>query len=278
MKHFLVIANKAKDPERRYTDRILSYLRERGAQADCRINERETDTVRVPEGIECAIVLGGDGTLLKAAGDLMEREIPLLGVNLGTLGYLAEVEIGSIEPALDKLLCGDYTKEARMMLSGGVFREGKCVVRDYALNDIVISRRGSLQVLHFHIYVNGRFLNGYVADGMIVATPTGSTGYNMSAGGPIVEPGASLLLLTPICPHTLNTRSIVLSPEDEVVIEIPEGRENCVQTVKASFDGSQRVILNTGDKIIIQKASKTTEILKLNTESFLEILHKKMSE
>ena len=225
MKHFLVIANKAKDPERRYTDRILSYLRERGAQADCRVNERETDTVRVPEGIECAIVLGGDGTLLKAAGDLMEREIPLLGVNLGTLGYLAEVEIGSIEPALDKLLCGDYTKEARMMLSGGVFREGKCVVRDYALNDIVISRRGSLQVLHFHIYVNGRFLNGYVADGMIVATPTGSTGYNMSAGGPIVEPGASLLLLTPICPHTLNTRSIVLSPEDEVVIEIPEGRE-----------------------------------------------------
>ena len=278
MKHFLVIANKAKDPERRYTDRILSYLRERGAQADCRINERETDTVRVPEGIECAIVLGGDGTLLKAAGDLMEREIPLLGVNLGTLGYLAEVEIGSIEPALDKLLCGDYTKEARMMLSGGVFREGKCVVRDYALNDIVISRRGSLQVLHFHIYVNGRFLNGYVADGMIVATPTGSTGYNMSAGGPIVEPGASLLLLTPICPHTLNTRSIVLSPEDEVVIEIPEGRENCVQTVEASFDGSHRVILNTGDKIIIQKASKTTEILKLNTESFLEIQHKKMSE
>lgn len=278
MKHFLVIANKAKDPERRYTDRILSYMRERGAQADCRINERETDTVRVPEGIECAIVLGGDGTLLKAAGDLMEREIPLLGVNLGTLGYLAEVEIGSIEPALDKLLCGDYTKEARMMLSGGVFREGKCVVRDYALNDIVISRRGSLQVLHFHIYVNGRFLNGYVADGMIVATPTGSTGYNMSAGGPIVEPGASLLLLTPICPHTLNTRSIVLSPEDEVVIEIPEGRENCVQTVEASFDGSHRVILNTGDKIIIQKASKTTEILKLNTESFLEILHKKMSE
>ncbi len=165
-----------------------------------------------------------------------------------------------------------------MMLSGGVFREGKCVVRDYALNDIVISRRGSLQVLHFHIYVNGRFLNGYVADGMIVATPTGSTGYNMSAGGPIVEPGASLLLLTPICPHTLNTRSIVLSPEDEVVIEIPEGRENCVQTVEASFDGSHRVILNTGDKIIIQKASKTTEILKLNTESFLEILHKKMSE
>ena len=179
-----------------------------------------------------------DGTLLKAAGDLMEQEIPLLGVNLGTLGYLAEVEIGNIETALDKLLRDEYTREARMMLSGGVFREGRNVVHDFALNDIVISRCGSLQILHFHIYVNGRFLNGYGADGMIVATPTGSTGYNMSAGGPIVEPGASLLLLTPICPHTLNTRSIVLAPDDEVVIEIPEGRENCVQKVEASFDGS----------------------------------------
>lgn len=278
MKHFLVIANKAKDPEQCYTDRISTYLRKHGALVSCQVNERETDLVRAPEGTECALVLGGDGTLLKAAGDLMEQDIPLLGVNLGTLGYLAEVEIGNIEPALDKLLCGDYTKEARMMLSGRVFHEGKCIVHDFALNDIVISRRGSLQVLHFHIYVNGRFLNGYVADGMIVATPTGSTGYNMSAGGPIVEPGASILLLTPICPHTLNTRSIVLSPEDEVAIEIPEGRENGVQKVEASFDGSHRVLLQTGDRIVIRKASKTTEILKLNTESFLEILHKKMAE
>ena len=278
MNHFFVIANKAKDPEHCYTDRISSYLRKHGAQVSCLVNGQEETPVRVPEGIDCAIVLGGDGTLLKAAGDLMEQEIPLLGVNLGTLGYLAEVEIGNIETALDKLLRDEYTREARMMLSGGVFREGRNVVHDFALNDIVISRCGSLQILHFHIYVNGRFLNGYGADGMIVATPTGSTGYNMSAGGPIVEPGASLLLLTPICPHTLNTRSIVLSPDDEVVIEIPEGRENCVQKVEASFDGSHRVILQTGDKIVIKKASKTTEILKLNTESFLEVLHKKMSE
>lgn len=278
MKHFFVIANKTKDPDHCYTDRISSYLQKHDAQVFCLVNEREAEPIRAPEGIECAIVLGGDGTLLKAAGDLMEREVPLLGVNLGTLGYLAEVEIGNIEPALDKLLCGDYTKEARMMLSGSIFREEKRIVHDFALNDIVISRCGSLQILHFNIYVNGRFLNGYGADGMIVATPTGSTGYNMSAGGPIVEPGASLLLLTPICPHTLNTRSIVLSPEDEVVIEIPEGRENCVQTVEASFDGSHKVLLQTGDKIVVKKASKTTEILKLNTESFLEILHKKMSE
>lgn len=280
MKHFFLIANKAKDPDGSYTDRIAVYLRKHGATVSCLINDRESEPILAPEGAQCAIVLGGDGTLLKAAGDLMEREIPLLGVNLGTLGYLAEVEIGSIEPALDKLLCGAYTKEARMMLAGDVLHAGKSHTYDgheFALNDIVISRCGSLQILHFNIYVNGRFLNGYGADGIIVATPTGSTGYNLSAGGPIVEPGASLLLLTPICPHTLNTRSIILSPEDEVTIEIPEGRDRTVQTVEASFDGAHKVTLQTGDKIVIKKASKTTEILKLNTESFLEILHKKMS-
>ena len=146
------------------------------------------------------------------------------------------------------------------------------------MNDIVISRCGSLQILKFHIYVNGQFLNTYSADGMIVATPTGSTGYNMSAGGPIVEPGARLLLLTPICPHTLNTRSIVLSAEDEIVIEIPEGRDGHEQSVEANFDGSHKVTLKTGDRIEISKAVKTTGILKLNTESFLTVLHKKMSE
>ncbi len=277
MKYFFVVASKAKDPEGSYTDRISSYLQQRGAAVSCLMNDRETAPIQAPEGVECVIVLGGDGTLLKAAGDLMEQEIPLLGVNLGTLGYLAEVEIGNIEQALDKLLCGAYTKEARMMLAGDVLHAGKRMGHKFALNDIVISRCGPLQILHFNIYVNGRFLNGYDADGIIVATPTGSTGYNMSAGGPIVEPGASLLLLTPICPHTLNTRSIILSPEDEVVIEIPEGREKTIQTVEASFDGTHKVTLQTGDKIVIRKASKTTEILKLNTESFLEILHKKMS-
>ena len=119
------------------------------------------------------------------------------------------MEIAAIEEALDKLLADRFTREERMMLEGQVRRQDM-TEQNYALNDIVISRCGSLQVLTFQIYVNGQFLNSYSADGMIVATPTGSTGYNMSAGGPIVEPGASLLLLTPICPHTLNTRSLSL--------------------------------------------------------------------
>ncbi len=280
MKHFFLITNQAKDSEGSYTGRIAEYLNRHGATASCAVDNQilKQETMKIPEEIECAIVLGGDGTLLKAARDMMDCDIPLLGVNLGTLGYLAEVEIGNIEQALDKLLCGEYKKEERMMLSGLICKNGKEESQNFALNDIVISRCGSLQILQFDIYVNGKFLNSFHADGIIVATPTGSTGYNMSAGGPIVEPGAKLLVLTPICPHTLNTRSIILSPEDEVVIQIPVGRENAIQTVEANFDGAHKSALQTGDKIVIKKAQKTTGILKLNTESFLEVLHKKMSD
>lgn len=278
MKHFFLITNEVKDPEGYYTGRITAYLEAHGAKVLGAVSGDMAERVDFPEGIDCVIVLGGDGTLLKAARGIVESEIPLLGVNLGTLGYLAEVEIANIEGALDKLLCGEYTREDRMMLAGSVYHRQKDAVHSFALNDIVISRCGSLQILQFDIYVNGRFLNSYSADGMIVATPTGSTGYNLSAGGPIVEPGARLLLLTPICSHTLNTRSIILSPEDEVMIEIPEGKEKTTQTVEANFDGTHKVTLTTGDKIVITKASGTTGILKLNTESFLEVLHKKMSE
>ena len=278
MKHFFLITNEAKDPEYRYTREITSYLEAHGAKVAGVVSGKKTEHMKLPQEIDCVIVLGGDGTLLKAARDIVEYEIPLIGINLGTLGYLAEVEISNIESALEKLICGEYTKEERMMLAGSVFEKGREAENNFALNDIVISRCGSLQILQFDIYVNGKFLNSYSADGMIVATPTGSTGYNLSAGGPIVEPGAQLLLLTPICPHTLNTRSIVLSPEDEVTIEIPSGKEQTVQTVEANFDGTHKVTLKTGDKIVIKKASVTTGILKLNTESFLEILHKKMSD
>lgn len=283
MKYFNLITNEIKDPDGSYTGRIIAYLEAHGGTVTCVSNAVYTDTDTIAsehgesEKTECILVLGGDGTLLRAARNMIDRDIPLIGINLGTLGYLAEVEIGSIEEALDKLLADDFTREERMMLEGRVNSKDKSE-DNYALNDIVISRCGSLQILTFHIYVNGQFLNSFSADGMLVATPTGSTGYNMSAGGPVVEPAANLLLLTPICPHTLNTRSIVLSPEDEIKIEIPQGKDGRLQAVEASFDGSHKIGLVTGDSIVIRKAAKTTGILKLNTESFLSVLHKKMSE
>ncbi len=282
MKYFYLITNEVKDPEGFYTRKITAYFAAHGGKVVCAdhaasYSELCKPDLAKPEVPDCILVLGGDGTLLRAARNLLNQDIPLLGINLGTLGYLAEVEIAAIEEALDKLLADRFTREERMMLEGQVRRQDMAE-QNYALNDIVISRCGSLQVLTFQIYVNGQFLNSYSADGMIVATPTGSTGYNMSAGGPIVEPGASLLLLTPICPHTLNTRSIVLAPDDEIRIEIPKGKDGQRQAVEASYDGSHKVRLQTGDSIVIRRADKTTGILKLNTESFLTVLHKKMSE
>ena len=289
MNKFFLITNRMKDPQGLHTKRIQKYLEEHGAETVC-VDENyfvpaqdgsNTGKFR-PEADSCILVLGGDGTLLQAARDTFETEIPLLGINLGTLGYLAEADMENVEQILDRLLRDSCEKEERMVLEGRICRENTDVQetegQDFALNDIVISRCGSLQILTLRIFVNGQFLNSYSADGMIVATPTGSTGYNMSAGGPIVEPQARLLLLTPICPHTLNTRSIVLSPEDEVVIEIPQGRDNCTQTVEASFDGSHKKTMRTGDRIEIKKASRTVGFLKVNSESFLSVLHKKMSE
>lgn len=283
MKHFYLIANEVKDPEGLYTEKITAYLENNGVKVthidntDCKGMDEIAGKRNSEENAVCALVLGGDGTLLRAARNMIDKDIPLLGINLGTLGYLAEVESGAIEPALDKLLADEYTREERMMLVGRVKKQDR-TEENIALNDIVISRFGSLQILTLHIYVNGQFLNSFSADGMIVATPTGSTGYNMSAGGPVVEPSANLLLLTPICPHTLNARSIVLAPEDEIRIEIPQGKDGRLQEVEANFDGSHKIRLETGDSIVVRKATKTTGILKVNTESFLTVLHKKMSE
>lgn len=289
MNKFFLITNRMKDPQGIHTKRIQKYLEEHRAETVC-VDENYfvpaqdgSDTGKLrPEADSCILVLGGDGTLLQAARDTFETEIPLLGINLGTLGYLAEADMENVEQILDRLLKDSCEREERMVLEGRICRENtdaqETEGQDFALNDIVISRCGSLQILTLRIFVNGQFLNSYSADGMIVATPTGSTGYNMSAGGPIVEPQARLLLLTPICPHTLNTRSIVLSPEDEVVIEIPQGRDNGTQTVEASFDGSHKKTMRTGDRIEIKKASRTVGFLKVNSESFLSVLHKKMSE
>jgi len=215
---------------------------------------------------------------LQAARELAQTKIRLIGVNFGKLGFLAEVEKDDIVKTLDCLIHDEFTIEKRMLLNGRVVRNGTIIMENVALNDIVINRSNIMRVMQLKIWINGMKLGEYSADGIIVSTPTGSTAYSMSAGGPIVEPGARLLLMTPICPHTLNTRSIVLAPDDEIRIEIPRGKDGQRQTVEASYDGSHKVRLQTDDSIVIRRADKTTGILKLNTESFLTVLHKKMSE
>ena len=288
MKHFLIYTNKNKDKNLVTTNLIKSYLECRGQRVTLKIKEADwmadtsgdSEEARdIPTDVDCMIVLGGDGTVLQAARETKKLFIPIIGVNLGTLGYMTEIEPANLEEALDKLIAGDYIKESRMMLNGKVsFHCGKPGEEGWALNDIVISRRGSIEMIRLDIYVNGQFLHRYKADGMIVATPTGSSSYSLSAGGPLVAPDARLIMLTAICPHSLNHRSIVLKPEDVVEIEIPTGREGQKQTVEANFDGSHKISMCTGDRIRIVQSEKITEFLRLNQVSFMEVLHKKFSE
>lgn len=289
MKHFLIYANTHKDKNLETTGHIREYLEARGQRvtmwADGRSWQEKQGAVRREDmfgenigDVDCMVVLGGDGTVLQAARDTRSLNIPIIGVNLGTLGYMTEIEPDGLEEALDRLIAGDYQQESRMMLKGKAFLAEGRTEEGWALNDIVISRSGSLQIIKFNIYVNGQFLHDYDADGVIVTTPTGSTGYNLSAGGPLVEPKARLIMVTPICPHTLNQRSIILSPEDAVEIEVLPGREGKVQTVEANFDGSHVIPLRTGDRIRIVKSEKSTEFIQLNRVSFLEVLHKKMAD
>ena len=230
----------------------------------------------IPEGTQCILVLGGDGTLLQAARDVVYRGIPMLGINLGTLGFLAEVDKNSIHAALDKLIADDYEIEERMMLTGTVWHGDKIIGQDIALNDIVICREGPLRVVRFKNYVNDVFLNSYNADGIIIATPTGSTGYSLSCGGPLVSPNAAMTIMTPIAPHTLNTRSIIFPEEDVITVELGEGRRQVHEQGLASFDGDTEIPIVTGDRIVIRKASVSVKILKLNHLSFVEVLRQKM--
>ena len=285
MDKFYIITNRDKDQNLRFTEEIVQYLKEHGKKCQVQQAERRvegeyhyTDPALIPEDTQCILVLGGDGTLLQAARDVVHREIPMLGINLGTLGFLAEIDKTSIYTALDKLFADDYEIEERMMLTGTVWRGDKITGQDVALNDIVIIRVGPpLRVIGFNNYVNDGYLNSYNADGIIIATPTGSTGYSLSCGGPIISPNAAMTVMTPIAPHTLNTRSIIFPEDDVITVELGEGRRQIQENGLASFDGDVEVPMSTGDRIVIKKASVSVKILKLNHLSFVEVLRQKMS-
>lgn len=280
MKHFLIYTNFHKDEQGQVTGKITEYLENKGQKVTpvTRQDGAVMPAEEIPADAFCMLVLGGDGTMLRAARDTKHVDIPLIGVNLGTLGYMTEIEESGIEDALDKLIADEFQMVSRMMLDGTVYGEDGQDRKERALNDIVISRSGSLQINKVRVYVNGKFLKDYDADGIIVTTPTGSTGYNLSAGGPIVDPKAELIMLTPICPHTLNARSIIFSSEDVVEIEILAGKEGQPQKMEASFDGANIIPMKTGDRVKIVKSEKTTEIIHINQVNFLEVLHEKMRD
>lgn len=276
MKYFYIIANPQKDKELVLTRQIKTYIEEHGGHCVYQVNQ-EYKAEEISTETECILVIGGDGTLLRAARDMAEYNIPLIGVNTGHVGYLCELDAENVMSGIETLMEGKgYSVEQRMLLTGYlVNREGQSE-QQIALNDIVIHRSGTLQVVDLIISVNGEYLNTYSADGIIIATPTGSTAYNMSAGGPIVDPRAELMLVTPISPHTLNARSIVIGADDEVAIEVAPRQIEQDERAEVSFDGEHVGTLAVGEKIVVKKAKTRTGILKLSKLSFLERLGKKL--
>ena len=279
VKNIQIIVNEEKDEGLVLTGSITEYLKKRGIEAKSRmVSRNEVLAFDREHPVECLITLGGDGTFIQAACKAAESGIPIFGINLGNVGYLTEVEKDNIFPALDRLLEGRYVTENRMMLSGTCTSDETGEEPKLALNDIVISRHGSLRAVRYELFVNNRLLNTYDADGMIVSTPTGSTGYNLSAGGPIVEPTARMILVNPICPHTLNTRAIVLSADDTVRVRVVGGRFPQEYEAEVSFDGGRTKMLGPRQEVTVSCATVEARFIRLGEESFLDILSRKMRD
>lgn len=285
MKNFLLITNPTKDPEMFYTKKIRNHILRRGGTCQC-VESRE-DIFAGPDGRlsnldpmpDCVMSLGGDGTFVRAAGDLAAAEmyLPMIGVNMGTLGYLCEVEESYAIPAVDRIMDDDVIIEKRLKLFGEIMRGDETVPIHTAVNDIVIYRSGLAQIIKFNLYVNGKFLCSYSADGMVISTPTGSSAYNLSAGGPIVEPNARMILMTAVSPQGLIFKSIVIGSEDEIMVEVlKRNSRSAGEEVNVTFDGDHMTPLYPGDILTVRRSREDLVIMQLNEQSFIERLHKKM--
>lgn len=283
MKSFLIATNCIKDEDLTLTTKIEEYIAMHGGNSKRVVGDAKgivSYEIEGQEHFDCIIALGGDGTILKVSRDLREMNIPILGVNLGTLGFLTEIEPEQILPVIDRLLLDDYEMEERMNICGEIYKNGNDspMHTDVALNDIVVSRAGFSRVIGLKVYVNGKVMDIYEADGLIVSTPTGSTGYNLSAGGPIVSPKTSLMIVTPVSPHSLTSKSIVFSSEDEIVVEILKMRKAQKEEAIVSFDGQPGTLLSTGDRIVIRRSDAVTSMVKLFDVSFYEVLREKIAK
>lgn len=278
MKNFLIMTNEEKDPGFSTSNKIREYIESKGGAAFLRkdFTEDTQSYSNIPGEVECVIVLGGDGTMLHASRLIAPHDLPVVGVNLGTLGFLTEIEMSHLSEGIDDLLNDRFHIEERMMLEGCIFHRDISCYRLSALNDIVITRSGFSRIISFKIIVNGELLDVYAADGVIISTPTGSTGYNLSAGGPIVNPEANVILITPVCPHSLQAKSIVLGEWDTIEIHIQKVRKTQLEEALVTFDGQVAERLNPGDIIKIHKSRKVAKVFKVQENSFYHTLRVKV--
>lgn len=287
MKRFCVITNRDKEDSNRKAVYIQEYLEQKGGKCLILENRRVisegvlhyTEADKIPEETECVLVLGGDGTMIQAAIDLVHSKLPILGINMGTVGFLTEVEPQNLERALDLMLQDKYTIENRIMLrESSVTPTGTSSGKAcYALNDVVLSKRGDCRLITIKVYINDELADIYRADGLIISTPTGSTGYNLSAGGPVMVPDTEATVITPICAHSLNKRSLVVSAMDRIVLELGQTKDFQEDEAVLVVDGRTVRGLSTGDRLEVLVPEDQTRIVKLSGISFYKKMRDKLN-
>lgn len=223
--------------------------------------------------IDLAIVVGGDGTLLKAGRLLADKNIPVIGINLGRLGFLVDISPDEIAEQLTLMLQGNYTLETRSLLHAEAFRGKNSLGDGIALNDVVLHVRNDIRMIEFTTHIDDTFVNTQRADGIVVATPTGSTAYSLSGGGPILHPGLNAVVLVPICPHTLSNRPVVVSNESQINISLDEGRN---VDARVSFDGQANIELEAGDRVVIRHKSHKLQLMHPKDYDYYHILRNKL--
>lgn len=260
---------------------LLGYLDKRGIQYlyDDSLTEagyRREDTVsrsEIATRCDLVIVVGGDGTLLGAARSLVDADIPLLGINIGRLGFLVDVSPEEIPDQLERIFSGDYYEEKRAMLCGEIHRDGRLTATSKALNDVVLHIRDSVRMIEFETYIDGRLVHLQRADGIVVCTPTGSTAYALSGGGPILHPELNAIALVPICPHTLSNRPIVVTGGSEISIRIsPQSTAHA----QIAFDGQANVDFEVGDTLLIRKLPNSLRLVHPAEYDYYRILRNKL--
>ena len=287
MKRILVCTNYEKDPDLSFTLRILEYLRARGAEARAFLPLIPAEALPedVPKNTLCPdpeeyirtadllLCLGGDGTMLHNSKLAAKNNVPMLGINLGHMGFITELEREDVD-RLGEVLEGRYAVENRMMLDYEVLRDGACIRSGFGLNEAVVARQSPAHSIRLTAYGDDRKISDYSGDGIIIATPTGSTAYSMAAGGPIVEPTAENLLLTPMCAHSLTAKPYVLAGDRHTSVELLRGDNGEAQLL---VDGEDFFTLKNGDVVCVKKSAFVTRLIKLRKLSFYDIVRHKLN-
>jgi NAD+ kinase len=277
-----IIPNLNKPQSLETAEHLIKWIEDKGAKV--LLNEITANEVRRPDlamrtsdiykNADFLIVLGGDGTLLSVARQVTWYGTPILGVNLGHLGFLTELELDNMYDGLDRIRQGEYREDRRMMLEATVIKNNMITDSFFGLNDVVITKGSFSRIIHLKTSINNRYIETYPADGLIISSPTGSTAYSLSAGGPILSPDVSGMVITPISPHTLNSRSIVISDKQVVKVEVVGSQTDVMLTI----DGQQGYKLNSGDIVMVKKADMTANMIRLKDKDFYDILRTKLNE